>query len=64
MLLICIPLGTAAVISPVNRIGYLGKDIQIPTGPDGMGPISRPIWQQLVGIQTGTIEHPWSVVVM
>ncbi|KZT74801.1 branched-chain amino acid aminotransferase II [Daedalea quercina L-15889] len=56
--------GTAAVISPVDRIGYLGEDIHIPTGPDGMGPISRPIWQQLVGIQTGTIEHPWSVVVM
>ncbi|OSX67729.1 hypothetical protein POSPLADRAFT_1064245 [Postia placenta MAD-698-R-SB12] len=57
--------GTAAVISPVDRIGYLGEDIHIPTGPDGMGPISRGIWQQMVGIQTGAISpHPWSVVVM
>ncbi|KAJ3483408.1 hypothetical protein NLI96_g6331 [Meripilus lineatus] len=55
--------GTAAVISPVNRIGYLGEDIQIPTGPDGMGPVSRPIWKQLVGIQVGSIPSPWSVVV-
>jgi branched-chain amino acid aminotransferase len=55
--------GTAAVISPVDRIGYLGEDVHIPTGPDGMGPVSRPLWKQLVGIQTGQIEHPWSVVV-
>ena len=55
--------GTAAVISPVNKIGYLGEDIHIPTGPDGMGPISRPIWKQLVGIQVGAIPSPWSVVV-
>ena len=55
--------GTAAVISPVDKIGYLGEDLHLPTGPDGMGPVSRPIWKQLVGIQTGNIEHPWSVVV-
>ncbi|EMD41684.1 hypothetical protein CERSUDRAFT_79323 [Gelatoporia subvermispora B] len=55
--------GTAAVISPVDRIGYLGEDVHIPTGPDGMGPVSRPIWKQLVGIQMGSVAHPWSVVV-
>lgn len=55
--------GTAAVISPVDRIGYLGQDLHIPVGPDGMGPISRPIWKKLVGIQTGKISHPWSVLV-
>ncbi|KAL6304252.1 branched-chain amino acid aminotransferase II [Sparassis latifolia] len=55
--------GTAAVISPVDRIGYLGEDIHIPTGPDGMGPVSRPIWKQLTSIQTGKIPHEWSVVV-
>lgn len=49
--------GTAAVISPVDRIGYLGEDVHLPTGPDGMGPVSRPIWTQLVGIQMGTISH-------
>ncbi|KZT21693.1 branched-chain amino acid aminotransferase II [Neolentinus lepideus HHB14362 ss-1] len=55
--------GTAAVISPVDRIGYLGEDVQIPTGPDGMGPVSKPIWQELVGRQIGTIPSDWSVVV-
>jgi len=42
--------GPAAVISPVDKIGYLGEDVLIPTEEDGMGPISRPIWKQLVGI--------------
>jgi len=55
--------GTAAVISPVNRIGYLGEDVHIPTGKDGMGPVSRPVWTELVGRQMGTIESDWSVVV-
>lgn len=55
--------GTAAVISPVNRIGYLGKDIHIPTEEDGMGPVSRPIWTELVGRQMGTIPSDWSVPV-
>ncbi|THH02861.1 hypothetical protein EW026_g105 [Hermanssonia centrifuga] len=55
--------GTAAVISPVDRIGYEGEDLHIPTGPDGMGVISRPIWKHLVGIQTGKIPHEWSVAV-
>ncbi|KAI0824163.1 branched-chain amino acid aminotransferase II [Trametes gibbosa] len=55
--------GTAAVISPVDRIGYLGEDLSIPTGADGMGPVSRPLWKYLTGIQTGQIAHPWSVEV-
>jgi len=55
--------GTAAVISPVDKIGYLGEDIAIPTGEDGMGPISRVIWKELVGRQTGAIASDWSVVV-
>jgi len=55
--------GTAAVISPVDKIGYLGEDVYIPTGADGMGPISRPIWTELVGRQTGAIPSEWSVVV-
>ena len=55
--------GTAAVVSPVDRIGYLGEDLHIPTGPDGMGPLSRPLWKYLTGIQTGAIPHPWSVEV-
>lgn len=55
--------GTAAVVTPVERIGYLGKDVVIPTGEDGMGPVSRPLWKELVGIQTGTIASGWNFVV-
>ncbi|KAJ7597258.1 branched-chain amino acid aminotransferase II [Mycena floridula] len=55
--------GTAAVISPVFKIGYLGEDILIPTGADGMGPVSRPIWRELVGRQLGSIPSSWSVPV-
>ncbi|KAF7339860.1 Branched-chain-amino-acid aminotransferase [Mycena venus] len=53
--------GTAAVISPVDRIGYMGEDVHIPTGEDGMGPVSRPIWTELVGRQWGSIPSEWSV---
>ena len=55
--------GTAAIISPVDRIGYLGEDIHIPVGEDGMGPLSRPFWERLVHIQKGEVESDWNVVV-
>ncbi|KAH7883914.1 aminotransferase [Phlebopus sp. FC_14] len=55
--------GTAAVIAPVERIGYLGSDVMLPTGEDGMGPVSRPLWTELVGIQTGAIQSNWNYVV-
>ncbi|KAF8139930.1 aminotransferase [Boletus edulis] len=55
--------GTAAVVSPVDKIGYRGSDIIIPTGEDGMGPVSRPLWKELVGIQTGEIASEWNFVV-
>lgn len=55
--------GTAAVISPVDRIGYLGEDVHIPTGDGGMGPVARTIWRELVGRQYGTIPSDWSVTV-
>ncbi|EEB93946.1 hypothetical protein MPER_07330, partial [Moniliophthora perniciosa FA553] len=45
------------------QIGYLAEAIHIPTGKDGMGPVSRPIWTELVGRQTGAIPSAWSVVV-
>ncbi|EIM83386.1 branched-chain amino acid aminotransferase II [Stereum hirsutum FP-91666 SS1] len=55
--------GTAAVISPVDRIGYQGQDVHIPVESDGMGPVSRPIWKELMGRQMGTIPSDWSVQV-
>ncbi|KIJ68758.1 hypothetical protein HYDPIDRAFT_147313 [Hydnomerulius pinastri MD-312] len=55
--------GTAAVVTPVEKIGYLGSDVMIPTGEDGMGPVSKPLWTELVGIQTGAIQSDWNFVV-
>ncbi|KAL4068354.1 aminotransferase [Scleroderma yunnanense] len=55
--------GTACVITPVEKIGYLGSDVIIPTGEDGMGPLSRSLWTQLTSIQTGEIESEWSYLV-
>jgi branched-chain amino acid aminotransferase len=55
--------GTAAVISPVDRIGYMGGDVHIPIEEDGMGPVSRGIWKELVGRQVGNIDSDWSVEV-
>lgn len=51
------------MISTVDRIGYLGEDVHIPLEKDGMGPVSRPIWKELVGRQVGSIDHEWSVEV-
>ena len=55
--------GTAAVICPIDRIGYMGNDVIIPTGPEGMGPISKAIWDRLIGIQYGKVDSSWSVSV-
>jgi branched-chain amino acid aminotransferase len=44
------------------RIGYEGRDIHMPTGPEGMGPIAKAMYDTIVGIQTGEIESDWSVV--
>ncbi|KAJ1020878.1 hypothetical protein NDA18_005726 [Ustilago nuda] len=54
--------GTAAVVSPVDRVGYNGKDIKIPAG-DGIGDIAKAMLQRMTDIQLAKVEHPWSVVV-
>jgi branched-chain amino acid aminotransferase len=46
----------------LRRIGYEGRDIVIPTGPEGLGEISKAMLDRIVGIQTGEIEHEWSIV--
>ncbi len=46
----------------MNRIGYLGKTLEIPTGGDGMGPVSRVIWTEITGRLTGRIPSDWNVI--
>ena len=50
--------GTAAVISPVGKIVDHGKEILIPSGMEGMGPITKKLYDTLTGIQMGKIEAP------
>lgn len=45
-----------------GRIGYEGRDIHIPYGEAGSGPIAKGILDTIVGIQTGDIPHEWSVI--
>ena len=53
--------GTAAVVTPIEGIHYLGSDIVIPA----TGPWTARFWEELTGIQSGRIAGPegWSVVV-
>jgi branched-chain amino acid aminotransferase len=49
-------LGTGAVIAPLGRIGYLGKDYTV---GDGIGPVSQHIYQTLTDIQHGRVSDPY-----
>ena len=50
--------GTAAVISPVGRI-YRGEEvISLPAGMEGMGDITKKLYETLTGIQMGEIKAP------
>ncbi|RSH81921.1 uncharacterized protein EHS24_008118 [Apiotrichum porosum] len=56
--------GTAAIVSAVDKIGYLGRDIVIPCGPagQGMGDIAKGVLETLQGIQSGELESEWAVI--
>lgn len=50
--------GTAAVISPVGRIDDHGTHIDLPSGMEEMGPVTKKLYETLTGIQMGHIEAP------
>ncbi|XP_013138592.1 PREDICTED: branched-chain-amino-acid aminotransferase, cytosolic [Papilio polytes] len=54
--------GTAVVISPISRMGFIDQEIYIPTMKQ-----TRPVFQRikdtLLAIQYGHIEHPYSHVI-
>lgn len=54
--------GTACVVSPVNRIQYMGEDIAIPTMKQH-NPIFEQLKTELTDIQYGRKEHPWAVLI-
>jgi branched-chain amino acid aminotransferase len=55
--------GTAAIVSPVNNIGFEGTDIPVPVGADGLGDVARVMVREVVGRQYGQVESDWSVKV-
>jgi len=57
--------GTAAIVCPVERIGYEGKDIEVPTGEggQGIGDLANLFLTEIQGRQTGKIPSEWGVVV-
>lgn len=46
--------GTAAVISPIGWLNYVGTDYQVADGK--VGPLAQKLYDNLYGIQTGTVE--------
>jgi branched-chain amino acid aminotransferase len=59
--------GTAAVVSPVNRILSNDEWIEVPLNADDpsalIGVYAEKFLTRLQDIQYGVVEHPWSVVV-
>ncbi|XP_053600486.1 branched-chain-amino-acid aminotransferase, cytosolic [Plodia interpunctella] len=55
--------GTAAVISPISRIGFLDNHIHIPTMKQPQ-PVFQRIKDTLLAIQYGHIEHPYARVIL
>ena len=49
--------GTAAVISPVNKIFFKGEEVLI--GDNNIGPIAQKLYDTLTGIQYGRVEDPF-----
>ena len=54
--------GTAAVVAPIKTIVFKDENIDLPTG-EVIGPVAQEMWDAILDIQYGRIEHPWSVIV-
>jgi branched-chain amino acid aminotransferase len=50
-------IGTGAVIAPVGRFGYQGKDYQVGSGE--AGPVARALFKGLTDIQYGRVADPY-----
>lgn len=54
--------GTACVVSPIERIQYMGTDMLVPT-LEQEKPLYARILDTLTAIQYGKIEHPWALTI-
>ena len=50
-------MGTGAVIAPVGRLGYQGRDLIV--GDGSPGPVARKLYDTLTGIQFGLLPDPY-----
>jgi branched-chain amino acid aminotransferase len=50
-------LGTAAVVAPVSKFGYKGKELIVGNGDSG--PVARHLFQTLTDIQYGRTADPY-----
>lgn len=56
--------GTAAVVAPIKRVHFQGKDYPVPIEEElQSGVTTKRVWDELKDIQYGNVEHPWSVVI-
>lgn len=58
--------GTAAIVSPIERINYKDRDYKIPLGTKAdnkAGELAMRLSDTIMAIQYGEISSPWSVVV-
>ncbi len=53
--------GTASILCPVSKIGYDGRDLDLPTYDGGVGPVSMALWERMVEIQEGKRNSQWLV---
>jgi len=55
--------GTAAIVCPVNKIFYDGKDYAVPCAKNVAGELTTRLMNTILSIQYGEHPSPWSVVV-
>jgi branched-chain amino acid aminotransferase len=59
--------GTAAIVSPINLIGYMGADYKVPldkSNPNAnAGPLATRLSDTIMSIQYGDVQHQWSKVI-
>lgn len=54
--------GTAVIVSPVKGIGYKGKHYEVPYNEKlQAGELAHELFNEILNIQEGRIDHPWSM---
>jgi branched-chain amino acid aminotransferase len=52
--------GTAVTVIPVSKIGFQGKDIELPIYEKVSGPVAKALFDRITDIQQGRVEfHDW-----